>query len=157
MVRPRKFRNVGHWPDVTYFKPRAVPLRELLEVNLTVDELEAMRLANLERLSQAEAAVRMQIHQSTFNRTLAKAREKVTSALVDGKAIRIYGGDYRMPGRNGRGPRAQGAGRGGMGFAEGGPKGFCACTHCDYQTVHARGSPCNEVRCPRCGSPMTRG
>lgn len=96
MVRPKKVRTVNFQPDVTYFKPRAVPLSQLQEVELTVDELETLRLSNIEKLSQADAAEKMRIHQSTFQRTLAKAREKVTDALVNGKAIKIYGGEYQI-------------------------------------------------------------
>ena len=158
MVRPRKIKQVNFEPDVTYFKPRAVPLNQLEEVDLTIDELETLRLSNLEKLSQADAADKMHIHQSTFQRTLARAREKVTDALVNGKAIKIHGGDYKMPGGDGTGPMGQGRGRGRMGgqFAAG-PGGVCVCTKCNYETAHVRGQPCNQRKCPKCGSPMTRG
>lgn len=96
MVRPRKMRIVSYEPNVGYFKPRGIPLSQLEEIILTVDELEALRLSNMKNLGQAEAAEKMQVHQSTFHRMLAKAREKVTDALVNGKAIRIEGGQYRM-------------------------------------------------------------
>jgi len=89
-------RIVGYEPNVSYFKPRGIPLHQLEEVILTVDELEALRLSNIENMDQTKAAEKMQVHQSTFQRTLAKAREKVTDALVNGKAIRIEGGQYRM-------------------------------------------------------------
>ena len=97
MVRPRKLRMVYFEPLVTYFKPRAVPLHQLEVVEITLDELETLRLSTLERLSQVVAAKKMHIHQSTFQRILTKAREKVTDALVHGKAIKIKGGDYTMP------------------------------------------------------------
>ncbi len=89
MPRPRKPKFVNFEPGVTYFKPRAVPLSTLEEVELSLEELEALRLSNLEKLKQTEAAKKMKIHQSTFQRTLTRAREKITDALVNGKAIQI--------------------------------------------------------------------
>ncbi len=159
MVRPRKIKLVGFEPEVTYFKPRAVPLRMLEEVDLTVDELEALRLSDLDKLSQADAAASMKIHQSTFQRTLARAREKVSEALVNGKAIKIHGGDYKMPGGDRTGPTGQGRGRMGGPFAAG-PGGVCVCPKCGHKWVsseHARGRPCSQQKCPKCGSPMARG
>jgi len=158
MVRPRKIKLVNFEPGVTYFKPRAVPLTELEVVEITIDELETMRLSNLEKLRQEDAADKMQIHQSTFQRTLVRAREKVTDALVNGKAIKIHGGDYKMPGGDGTGPLGQGQGRGRMGgsFAAG-PGGDCVCPECGYKQKHQRGNPCSSMKCPKCKSPMTRG
>lgn len=96
MVRPKKIRSVSFNPNVTYFKPRAVPLSELKQVDLTVDELETLRLSNVEKLNQVDAAEKMGVHQSTFQRTLTKALEKVSDALVNGKAIKINGGEYKI-------------------------------------------------------------
>lgn len=89
MVRPMKPRRVQFDPNVTYFKPRAVPLSMLEEVDLTLDELEALRLCDLKNLEQAEAAKRMKISQSTLSRILISARKKVIEALIQGKAIKI--------------------------------------------------------------------
>lgn len=108
MVRPRKWKRVGFKPEVTYFKPKAVALKDLEEVTLTFEELETLRLVNKEKLSQGEAADLMGIHQSTFQRTLTKAREKVTDALVDGKAIKIEGGNFKMPNKDKTGPEGKG-------------------------------------------------
>lgn len=108
MVRPRKFKHINYQPDVTYFKPRGVPLNQLEQVEITFDELETLRLSNIEKLSQSEAAEKMKIHQSTFQRTLTRAREKLTDSLVNGKAIKIHGGEYNMPGRDGTGPEGKG-------------------------------------------------
>ncbi|MBW2999376.1 DUF134 domain-containing protein [Candidatus Woesearchaeota archaeon] len=104
MVRPRKMRWVMGMPRCAYFKPRAVPLSAVSEVVLTVDEFEALRLKDLEKLEQIEAAEKMGIHQSTFHRMLVQAREKVVDALVNTKAIKIEGGNFRMaaPGRGRR-------------------------------------------------------
>jgi predicted DNA-binding protein (UPF0251 family) len=108
MVRPRKRKCVNFYPNITYFKPQGVPLRELAEVELTLDELETLRLSDLQDLSQVDSADRMQIHQSTFQRTLARAREKITNALVYGKSIKIHGGEYKMPNKDGTGPEGKG-------------------------------------------------
>ena len=89
MVRPIKPRKVTFDPNVTYFKPRAVPLSMLEEVDLGIDELEAIRLCDLKRLEQIEAAKRMKISQSTLGRILTSAHKKIAEALIEGKAIKI--------------------------------------------------------------------
>jgi len=89
MARPIKPRRVLFDPNVVYFKPRALPLSMLEEVDLNVDELEALRLCDLKDLEQKEAAKKMKISQSTLQRILTSARKKVSEALVEGKAIKI--------------------------------------------------------------------
>ncbi len=89
MPRPIKPRKVSFNPNVTYFKPRAVPLSILGEVDLSVDELEAIRLCDLKGLKQIKAAKKMRISQSTLQRTLISVRKKITEALIQGKAIKI--------------------------------------------------------------------
>jgi predicted DNA-binding protein (UPF0251 family) len=89
MARPMKPRRVLFDPNVVYFKPRAVPLSILEEVDLSIDELEALRLYDLKNLEQVEAAKKMNVSQSTFQRILTSARHKVSQALVEGKAIKI--------------------------------------------------------------------
>jgi len=74
--RPIKPRRVSFDPNVTYFKPRAIPLSMLEEIDLKVDELEALRLCDLENLEQKEAAKKMKISQSTLSRILRSARKK---------------------------------------------------------------------------------
>ncbi|MEW6546119.1 MAG: DUF134 domain-containing protein [Bacillota bacterium] len=102
MPRPPIPRFVEHIPEVTYFKPAGIPLRQLEEVELTVDELEAIRLKDMEGLEQEEAAARMGIARTTFRRVLVSGRAKVAEALVQGKAIRIQGGAFTPahPGRH---------------------------------------------------------
>ena len=158
MVRPRKVKVVSFEPGVTYFKPRAVPLNILEEVELTIDELETLRLSNLENKSQTEAAAKMEIHQSTFQRTLARACEKITDALINGKAIKIRGGDFKMPGGDGTGPigGGYGIGRRRVRLAAG-PGGICKCPKCGEEIPHVRGKPCAGTKCPKCESMMTRG
>jgi hypothetical protein len=89
MVRPIKPRKVQFDPNVVYFKPRAIPLSMLEEIELSLDEIEALRLCDLEGLDQIEAAKKMKISQATLWRILTSARKKVAQALIEGKAIKI--------------------------------------------------------------------
>ena len=89
MVRPRKIRCIRFDPNVSYFKPRGIPLRYLEEVRLELEEAEALRLNDVEQLEQHAGAKRMRISQSTFQRILSSARNKVADAVIHGKAIRI--------------------------------------------------------------------
>jgi predicted DNA-binding protein (UPF0251 family) len=83
-------------PGITYFKPAGVPLRALEEVRLSVEEAEAIRLKDLEGLEQEQGAEKMNISRPTFQRVLASARQKMADALLNGKAIRIEGGNFEM-------------------------------------------------------------
>lgn len=96
MPRPPKRRDVEFIPEVRCFKPNGIPLRNLSEIKLGVDELEALRLKEMEGLSQHECAERMNLAQSTFQRILSSARRKVANALVESRALRIEGGNYRI-------------------------------------------------------------
>ncbi len=96
MVRPQKDRFVGFNPNISYFKPRGIPLIDLEEVRLTVDECEAIRLADLLDLSHEEAGAEMGVSRATFGRIVQKARRVVADALISGKAINIEGGNYKM-------------------------------------------------------------
>lgn len=87
--RPRLCRRVGFNPNVTYFKPRGVPMRELEIVELTTEEMEAYRLRHINDLEQQEAADKMRTSQSTYQRILYSAYKKIADALVNGKAIKI--------------------------------------------------------------------
>ena len=162
MPRPRLCRRVWFQPGITYFKPAGIRITSLNEVVLTLDEFEAVRLKDFEAMDQEKAAKKMKISQPTFHRLVLSARKKIADALVNGKAIRIEGGNYKMaqqpiqPGMGrgmGRG-RGMGAGRG-MGF--GGPAMTCVCTKCGYQMQKQRGIPCLNLKCPKCGAPMVRG
>jgi uncharacterized protein len=92
--RPKCPRRVEQTPDVTYFKPRGVPLSDLEVVSLTVEELEALRLVDIEGLRQEDAASRVGISRRAFWEDLKAARMKVALALSTGKAIEIKGGNY---------------------------------------------------------------
>lgn len=89
MSRPLKQRRIRCVPLASYFKPVGIPLRELEEVVLGADELEALRLADLEGRYQIAAAEQMQVSRQTIGNILARAHRKVADALLNGKALRI--------------------------------------------------------------------
>lgn len=89
MPRPKKYRCIKCKPDATYFKPRGIPLTELEEISITMDELEAMRLADYEELYHEDAAKKMKISRQTFGRILQEAHRKVAECLLKGKALKI--------------------------------------------------------------------
>ncbi|MGQ9675640.1 MAG: DUF134 domain-containing protein [Chloroflexota bacterium] len=134
MPRPRKRRCVEMVPGITYFKPRGVPLRFLEEVVLTVEELEAVRLKDLENLEGEQAAERMGVSRPTFQRILEAARRKVAEALVGGKALRIHGGDFEVATRRLR---------------------CAACQH-EWEVPFGTGQRGCEMVCPVCQRPMAR-
>ena len=92
MGRPVKCRKVCCQPTFCYFKPQCVSLAELEEIELGLDEVEAIRLADIERLYQTDAASSMGISRQTFGKIIIRARGKVASALINGKALRIRSG-----------------------------------------------------------------
>ncbi|OGY41067.1 MAG: hypothetical protein A2Y82_01505 [Candidatus Buchananbacteria bacterium RBG_13_36_9] len=89
MPRPRLCRRIKIKPTITYFKPRGVCLNDLDIVSLSLEEIEALRLRNIEELEQEAAAKKMNTSQSTYQRILSSAYKKITEALVQGKAIEI--------------------------------------------------------------------
>jgi predicted DNA-binding protein (UPF0251 family) len=89
MPRPKKLRCVRCKPDATYFKPRGIPLIELEEISITMDELEAIRLADYEGLYHEDAAESMKISRQTFGRILYEAHKRVAECLLKGKALKI--------------------------------------------------------------------
>ena len=89
MSRPRLYRKIRFNPNVTYFKPQGIPMSFLDVVELTTEEVEALRLKNAEDLNQAAAAKMMKTSCSTFQRILSLAYKKMTNALIEGKAIKI--------------------------------------------------------------------
>jgi predicted DNA-binding protein (UPF0251 family) len=135
MARPKIDRRVHAEPNVTYFKPAGVRLTDLEESVLTVDEFEAVRLNDLEGLGQEKAAKKMHISQPTFHRLLSSARKKLADAIVNGKAIKIEGGNYKLVRR----------------------MGDCVCQSCGYKKPKIRGVPCVKWKCPKCGKKLIRG
>jgi predicted DNA-binding protein (UPF0251 family) len=90
MSRPCKIRNIEKEVEFTCFKPAWIPRDKLDKVELQASELEAIRLANLEELSQIDASEKMWISASTFNRLLKSANKKITDFLINWKWLRIY-------------------------------------------------------------------
>lgn len=89
MPRPTCPRRISHLPPSRFFKPAGIPLYELKVVELLPEELEAMRLADVQDLYHVDAAQQMAISRQTFDRILRRAHRKVAEALVHGKALRI--------------------------------------------------------------------
>ena len=89
MTRPKIPRRLRFDPNVFYFKPRGIPLHQLEEVELLPDEIEALKLHDVDNLNQIKSAQKMNISQPTFARILNKAYKKIADAIINGKAIRI--------------------------------------------------------------------
>lgn len=122
-------------PSVVCFKPQGVPLAQLETVILTLDELEALKLADLEGLYQSKAADAMGVSRQTFGRILESAHRKVADALAQGKSIVFEGGVVMRKVEE---------------------KELCVCSQCGYEAEHRQGIPCRSMKCPECGSGMTR-
>ncbi len=101
MARPHCPRRIASLPGVVYFKPAGIPLRELEERVLSLDEFEALRLADVEGMPQLEAARLMAISRQTFSRILARARQTVATCMTQGMAIRIEGGVVHLDSKRG--------------------------------------------------------
>ncbi|MDD5448213.1 MAG: DUF134 domain-containing protein [Actinomycetota bacterium] len=136
MPRPVSLRYVGGEPSYSFFKPRGIPLRELEVVNLSVEELESLKLVDIEGLYHEEAAMRMEVSRSTFHRILKEARRKVAEALVEGKALSIKGGNYILAGDT----------------------RIFECLECGYRWEEPFGSGVRacEAVCPKCGGAVVR-
>jgi len=128
MPRPCCCRRVAATPPCGLFKPAGVPCRSLEEIVLALDELEAMRLADMEGLYQEQASGRMNISRQTFARIVESARKKVAQALVEGKALRIEGGVIEMANMR---------------------KFICCECKKEWEVSHGTGWP---QQCPGCGS-----
>jgi len=136
VARPTKPRFVTREPCVDFFKPRGIPLRDLEEERLSVEELEALKLADIECLYQEDAAERMEVSRPTFQRVLKSARGKVARCLVEGKALGIEGGNYVLAGEG---------------------KTF-ECLSCEHSWEEPFGSGVRacETVCPQCGQMTVR-
>lgn len=158
MPRPRINRRISFEPDVTFFKPAGIMMKDLQESILTREELEAIKLIDYEKISQVKTAKKMEISQPTLSRLLNSARKKISDALINGKAIKIKGGNFKMvrP-RGGRFRAPSGRGRGRMqGAKSAGPGGNCVCPKCGYKEKHTVGTPCYQKKCPKCNTKLTR-
>ena len=133
MPRPRKRRRLRQPPKSAVFKPLGAPLESLVQITLLHEELEALRLADLEGRHQSEAAQQMGVSRSTFQRVVTEARLKVAQALVKGAALQIEGGTFRVT------------------------SAHWVCTDCahEWALAHGRGLGPPEL-CPSCGSVAIR-
>ncbi|MHA1771325.1 MAG: DUF134 domain-containing protein [Candidatus Thorarchaeota archaeon] len=96
MPRGKRWRRVSQEPSVQVFKPAGIPANVLEEILITVDEFEAIRLADYEGMNQRDASSVMNVSQPTFNRILSSARSKIARGLVQGCVLRIEGGKYLL-------------------------------------------------------------
>ena len=94
MARPVKWRKIENIPTIPYFVPSETAIEEISENILKLEELEAIRLKDLEGLEQEECAGRMEVSRPTFQRILLSAREKIADSLINGKSIHIEGGNF---------------------------------------------------------------
>ena len=102
-MRPQKTRWVKCLPGERCFRPKCKKPGEMEGVVLTIDEFEAIRLADLEEMAHAPAAKLMKVSRSTFTRVLARAHKKVADGLVNIKAIKIEGGCCTVAGEQVKG------------------------------------------------------
>ena len=91
MPRPKLYRKIQFNPNVTFYKPQGIPLKNLKVVELSLEEGESLRLRNVEEMDQTQAAKEMNTSQSTFQRIYSSAQKKIGIAIVKGMAIRIVG------------------------------------------------------------------
>lgn len=96
MARPRKWRKVCCLPESNRFGPLDIQINENQFIVMPVDQYETIRLIDLEGLTQEECADQMHIARTTVQRIYSDARKKVAESLVEGKVLRIEGGDYKL-------------------------------------------------------------
>lgn len=92
MPRPHKCRKICSNPDVVYFKPAGMRMHDLEEVVITLDEFEAIRLADYEGLYQEKAAEQMNVSRQTFGNIINSAHKKIADFIINAKALQISGG-----------------------------------------------------------------
>jgi hypothetical protein len=109
-----------------------------------------VRLNDLEGMDQIEAAKKMEISQPTFHRLVVCARKKIADAIVNGKAIKVEGGNIKIIG-SGRGKRSMGSARHSID-----PARRCVCPKCGHRKIKERGIRCANEKCPECGNIMIR-
>ena len=127
MVRPQKERRVAFNPAISYFKPRGIPMFDLEEICLTVDQREALRLSDLLGMSHEEAGRHMGVSRATFGRIIQRARKAVADALINGKAINVEGGHYQLVNKT----------------------RICHCSDCAHEWEEPAGTG-RPVHCPSC-------
>jgi uncharacterized protein len=100
--RPMKCRCVRRMPRVRYFKPLDIPESRLERIVLTIDECEALCLADRQGMYQADAAAKMKVSRQTFGNIVESARRKVAEAILCGKMLKIDGGTFKLTGNTGK-------------------------------------------------------
>lgn len=134
MVRPYKERRVEQLPPISCYKPAGISLCNLEEITITVEEMEAIRLADIEQLDQAAAAERMEVSRPTFHRIVNRAHQKIAMALWQGYALHIDGGNFHIAHHQQKSPRVF----------------LCkACGH-QWNLPHGNGQSCHDLVCPIC-------
>ncbi|AOY76302.1 DUF134 domain-containing protein [Clostridium formicaceticum] len=96
MARPRKWRKVCCLPESDRFGPLNASMNETCFVTMTIDEYETIRLIDLKNFTQEECANKMNIARTTVQGIYNDARKKLAESLVNGKVLRIEGGDYKL-------------------------------------------------------------
>jgi predicted DNA-binding protein (UPF0251 family) len=150
MPRPKRERKVFSLPLIKGFKPFGNQGEQTETLTLLFDEYEAINLADYKKLTQKQAAKRMNVSRPTFARIYEKARQIIAQAFVEGKAIVIEGGNVSFNdevSENITGKKYQ---------IEFGKGGFCICLKCEVRLTHETGVPCKKVDCPKCGRKMIR-
>ncbi len=130
MGRRTRMRYVKSTPNNFYFQSESRDPLLMDFVGLTVAEFEAMRLKHYISLNQKESAEKMGVSQPTFSRILDKAHQKITQALIEGKDIRVYGGNINFK----------------QGF-----KGY-GCLNCNKEWEDELASQERKTNCPKCES-----
>jgi uncharacterized protein len=180
MPRPKRKRIVTQPPVMKGFKPFGIPITNLDTVTLLYEEFEAIRLLDHAGLTQAEAALAMEVSRPTLTRIYEKARKTIAEALVEGKAITIEGGDfhtdgywyrcescYRLMVSREEITACSDCNSEDIRHLSGDPSpiaeeavneqgGFCLCVDCNIRVPHLTGIPCREIRCKKCGKPLIR-
>lgn len=134
MVRPHKERRIEKLPPLTHYKPVGIPLHDIEEIILTIEEMEAIRLADIEQLDQGTAAASMDISRPTFHRIVNLAHQKIATALWQGQALRVDGGKFRIAQQCKTGER------------------HCFCQTCNHRWTipYGTGQRCHDLPCPSC-------
>lgn len=140
MARPHKERRIQQLPPITHYKPVGIPMRELDEISITFEEMEALRLVDGEQMDMGEAAENMDVSRPTLHRIVNKARHKMATALWQGKALLIEGGSFRLEHTNHNKLRN---------FVCG------ACGH-KWTVPHGTGQRGRDMNCPNCHERQVR-
>lgn len=136
--RPKHCRRIRHTLIASHFAPDC--RRSGKQVDLGLDELEALRLTDFEGFYQIDAARMMNVSRQTLGRILKSAHLKVADSLINGKRLNIRGGNVKH--------QHQGGGQG--------SRGHCICPKCETKEIHKPGLPCQSTQCPNCGAKMLR-